>query len=219
MAPSTPYWRQVTRAFHERAAEYDQWFEGTLLFPIELAALEDLPPLPAPKLEVGVGPGRFARALGVSLGVDAARAPLELARRRGISPAQALGEALPFRSGALGTIFLLFTLCFIEEPRILLRESARVLRREGRLVIGTIPAAGAWGRMLQAKQRQGHPFYRHARLLDPPVLVDWLAEAGFSLLESRSTLFQPPEGLERLEAPRKGIHPEAGFVVLLAGRR
>ncbi len=60
------FWRQAARVFDERAAEYDAWFEGSLLFAIEREALQELAtPLLGPKLEIGVGPGRFAEALGV----------------------------------------------------------------------------------------------------------------------------------------------------------
>ena len=54
--------------FDDLALEYDAWFdkEGSLIFFIEVQAfMELLPILPKPWLEVGVGSGRFARALGI----------------------------------------------------------------------------------------------------------------------------------------------------------
>ncbi|HSR36532.1 MAG TPA: hypothetical protein VLL73_05055, partial [Desulfurivibrionaceae bacterium] len=57
----TDGWRQRAAVFDERAAEYDQWFEGSQLFAIELGALSSLAtPFAQPRLEIGVGPGRFA---------------------------------------------------------------------------------------------------------------------------------------------------------------
>ena len=53
--------------FDELAAEYDAWFEeeGKVIFATEVQALQEvLPSLPEPWLEVGVGSGRFAQALG-----------------------------------------------------------------------------------------------------------------------------------------------------------
>ena len=56
------FWHQAAQVFDERAEEYDAWFEGSLLFAIERAALKELTtPLASPKLEVGVGPGRLLR--------------------------------------------------------------------------------------------------------------------------------------------------------------
>ena len=55
------------------ALDYDGWFEdeGKLLFAIEAEAFRRvLPSLPKPWLEVGVGSGRFAQALGIENGID-----------------------------------------------------------------------------------------------------------------------------------------------------
>jgi SAM-dependent methyltransferase len=212
-----PFWRQAAEVFDHRAAEYDQWFEESLLFEIELAALRELAlPLPPPRCEIGVGPGRFATSLGATIGMDAALAPLTFAKNRGIAPVQAIGEALPVRTGALGTIFLLFTLCFIEEPPRLSRECARALKPGGLLIVGSIPASGAWGQLLRTKQEQGHPFYRHARFYEPTTIGDWLRAAGLTVVTGRSTLFQLPEKLREKEPSRPGLDPQAGFVVLAA---
>ena len=94
-----PFWRKASQVFHDRAAQYDQWFEDSnLLFRIELDALQQLrSPLGVPSLELGVGPGRFAESLGVDMGIDPAFAPLIKAARRGIVPCQAVGEHLHSR--------------------------------------------------------------------------------------------------------------------------
>jgi len=54
--------------FDSLASAYDAWFdgEGKLIFAIEVKAFQEiLPLLPKPWLEVGVGSGRFAQALGI----------------------------------------------------------------------------------------------------------------------------------------------------------
>lgn len=50
-----------------------------------------------PSLEIGVGTGRFAEALGIEYGVDVSGRVLELAKRRGITVVEGSGENLPFR--------------------------------------------------------------------------------------------------------------------------
>jgi len=213
-------WRETARTFHDRAQEYDRWFADSLLFDIELAALRAITTeLPRPRLEIGVGPGRFAVALGVDCGIDPAAAPLQLAGSRGIPGIKAIGEHLPLRPAAMGTIFLLFTFCFLADPAVVLRECSRVLKPGGRLVLGIIPQGSAWGMRLGKQGRAGHPYYRHARFRTIAETAALLAAHGFILLESWSTLFQEPERLVNLERPQTGTDEQAGFCVLVASRQ
>lgn len=210
--------RQAAQVFDERAEEYDAWFEGSLLFAIERAALQELvTPLLSPKLEVGVGPGRFAEGLGVEFGIDPALAPLAFAKKRGVLVSQAVGEALPYAEESLRTVLLLFTFCFLADPCPVLRECRRVLKPGGHLVLGLIVADSPWGRMLQQKKQEGHPFYQHATVYDPSEAEGCLAECGFVVEERRSSLIQSPDALREMEHSRPGLVSQAGFAVLVAG--
>lgn len=212
-------WRRAAAVFHERAAEYDSWYEESLLFAIELTALRELETsFSGPGVEIGVGPGRFAGALGVDFGIDPAFAPLVLARKRGIPVLQAVGEDLPLAAGSLGSCYLLFTFCFLADPARVVAECRRVLRPGGHLVVGMIPAGGPWGKMLAGKARDGHPFYRHARFLPAGRVASLLGQAGLTLVETRSSLFQEPDRAKVLEHSRPGMAEEAGFCLLVAER-
>ncbi|WP_456387107.1 class I SAM-dependent methyltransferase [Desulfolithobacter sp.] len=203
--------------FHERAREYDSWFENSLLFDIELTALRRaLNGCHAPRLEIGCGPGRFARALGVQFGIDPAEAALQLASRRGILTAAGIGEQLPIRSGSMATVLVLFTLCFVEDRDQVLRECRRVLRPDGRLVLGIIPAGSPWGTFLADKGARDHPYYRYARFLELDEVDILLRKTGFIPAETISTLFQSPQNLEALENPRSGADRRAGFCAITA---
>ncbi len=219
MSGKTPFWRRASQVFDERADEYDGWFTESLLFAIELAALREIEtPLAGPKLEIGVGPGRFARELGIGFGLDPARAPLALAQRRGVRACQGLGEDLPFADQRLGALFLLFTLCFLENPRRVFAECRRVLRPGGHLVVGMIVAQSPWGALLARKKAAGHPFYRHAVFREPEAVEGWLGEVGLRVVERRASLRQPPDALREVEASRAGECGNAGFAVLVAVR-
>jgi SAM-dependent methyltransferase len=212
-----PNWRQSSQVFDRKAAEYDSWFEESLLFDIELAALKEVKtPLLGPKLEIGVGPGRFAKETDVAFGVDPAINPLYLSQKRGIEVIQATGEDLPMGSSCMGTVYLLFALCFLSDPLQVIKESSRVLRGGGHLVLGVIPSLGSWGQSLEEKKKDGHPFYEYARFYDMIVIESWLKKAGFQLVETRSSLFQSPDSLKEFEHSRSGASPDAGFWVLVA---
>jgi SAM-dependent methyltransferase len=213
------FWRQAAGVFEERAAEYDAWFENSLLFAIERAALQELvTPLLDPKLEIGVGPGRFAEALGVEFGIDPALAPLAFAGKRGVRVSRAVGEALPFAGQSMQTVLLLFTFCFLADPCPVLRECRRVLKPGGHLVLGLIVADSPWGRMLRQKKEDGHPFYRQARFYAPSEVEQCLAGCGFVVAERRSSLIQPPEALREMEHSQAGLVSQAGFAILVAGQ-
>jgi len=212
------FWRQAAQVFDERAAEYDAWFENSLLFAIERAALQELAtPLLGPKLEIGVGPGRFAEALGVEFGIDPALSPLDFAKKRGVHVSQAVGEALPYAGQSMQTVLLLFTFCFLVDPRPVLLECRRVLKPGGHLVLGLIVADSPWGRMLQQKKEAGHPFYQQARFYGSSEVEQCLVGCGFIVEEIRSSLIQPPEALREMERSQAGLVSQAGFVILVAG--
>ena len=172
-----------------------------------------------PWLEVGVGSGRFAAALGVEVGVDPAAAPLRLAKARGIQVIQASGEDLPLAAGSFGAVVLVVTLCFTATPAQLLSEAKRVLRNGGALVIGAVPLDSAWGRWYEAKGRSGNPFYSHAHFLTCAEHLELLDQAGFELTAARSTLMQSPSELPEPEVPMEGVVPGAGFLCLQARPR
>jgi len=218
--PSPKKWQKTARVYQERADEYDSWYDDSLLFATELAALQQVAPeLPEPKIEIGAGPGRFAEQLGIRIGIDPAPAALQHGQKRGLMGIAGIGEQLPIRSQSVGTIFLLFTLCFLEDPSRVFKECRRVLKKNGCVVIGLVPAHSPWGRRLETKKQQGNPYYRYASFQTIVSTLALLAAADFFLLDSYSTLLQPPGGTINLEAPQPGINEQAGFCVLLADKR
>ena len=202
--------------FEELADRYDAWYDtahGRLLFALELACLRPLvAPGPGPRLEVGVGSGRFAAALGLEVGLDPAAAPLRLAAGRAVAAVQGAGERLPFGDRTFGAVVLVVTLCFADNPVALLGEARRVLVPSGRLVVGVVPLDSAWGRRYEAQGRAGHPFYRGARFLTLAEHRRMLIGAGFTITGAYSTLTQAPSDEPIREQAREGAVPGAGFV-------
>lgn len=219
--------RSVRQLFEEQAGRYDRWYEmpaGRILFEAELEALRAISAgLPGPRLEIGVGTGRFADPLGVDVGVDLAYGVLSLyrLRRRGAGAAagavhllQADGARLPFTPATIGTAFLIVSLCFAADPLRLVEEAARVVRPGGAVVAALIDRESAWGRWYLEKKAAGHLFYRHARFFSAAEVQHWLEASGLRVTRFASTLLQPPGDDPRPEAPVEGLVPGAGFVCL-----
>ncbi|HTW92364.1 MAG TPA: methyltransferase domain-containing protein [bacterium] len=208
--------------FETLAAGYDAWYDGKgrLAFEIELAALRPLmADLPRPWLEVGVGTGRFAQALGIPFGIDPSPALLALARQRGIEVLYGEGEELVFRAASFGTVFLLTTWEFLSDPLRVLRQCRRVLRPEGRLVNAYLDRDGKWGSSYLERGRQGHPLFSHAHFDRYEDVARLTEQAGFEILNTVSTLFRGPGETLAMEETRPGFVRGASFVVVVASPR
>ena len=212
-----------TFLFDEQAARYDRWFKrapGRLQFAGEVAALRMvLKDTPRPWLEVGVGTGQFAGMLDVDVGVDPSRAMLHLAHRRGVAAAQGIGESLPVRSGSLGCVLLITTLCFVSDQPALLREARRALRREGVLVVADIPRTSSWGSHYQRQRSEGHPLYKHMELRSLTELEDLLLAEGFEVTDRACSVTQPPGKVRLPEQAWWGNSTRASFVAVRARPR
>ncbi len=100
----------------------------------------------APMLDLGCGHGRFSLAIfgadrPITAGCDLLHSQLVIARESGAYQNVILadGHRLPHRSGTFASILSNSVLEHIPDPSPVLREFARVLRADGRLVI-TVPS-------------------------------------------------------------------------------
>ena len=210
---------ELNSPFNTLASEYDAWFEqeGKLVFDIEVKAFQQvLPLLPKPWLEVGVGSGRFAQALGIETGIDPSARLLEIAKKRGITGHLARGEELSFETRTFGTVFLIVTLCFVDSPLDVLRESHRILEKEGKVVLGLVLKDSPWGKYYLAKKKEGHRFYQHATFYSYREVSELLKRPGFVIEKVISTLFQRPGAVTEMEPPLQEFHPDAGFTIVMA---
>lgn len=102
-------------------------------------------------LDIGCGDGLLAAELAASgarvVGVDPDPAVLRAARERADTAQHRIGflsgriEALPFDAARFDLVTAVTVLCFVRDEAAAWRETARVLRPGGRLVIGEL---GRW---------------------------------------------------------------------------
>jgi len=208
--------------FDDLAPEYDAWFDkdGSLIFLTEVQAFKSLlPSLPRPWLEIGVGSGRFAQALGIETGIDPSIRLVEMARRRGITAFLGGGEKSLFDEESFGTVFLIVTLCFLESPLEVLREANRILVPGGKILLGLVLKESPWGRFYREKKAQGHRFYKFATFYSHEEALEMLEQTGFAEEKVVSMLFQKPGRVRRVERPKEGYFPDAGFTIIVAGKQ
>jgi SAM-dependent methyltransferase len=210
----------VFDAFAER---YDKWYDkpfGKSAFNLERAAIEKIcKGFNEPSLEIGVGTGRFAVALDTKYGIDKSARVLNFAKKRGIEVVRGTGENLPFRSEIFGTVFILVTLCFVDNPLRVLEEASKVLKSDGSIILGLILKETPWASFYIKKGEAGNVFYGIAKFFSFKELKAMVKKAGLKIMETSSTIFQAPtENPLRFEPPRKGYYEEAGFVVVKLGK-
>jgi ubiquinone/menaquinone biosynthesis C-methylase UbiE len=215
---------RVMQVFDNFVERYDAWFDspfGKSAFEIERACIASLcRNLKGPSLEIGVGTGRFAEALGIEYGVDISVRALEYAKRRGIIVVRASGEELPFPDESFSSIFIIVTLCFVENPEKVLSEASRVLSKDGRIILGLILRESPWAQFYMKKGEEGNVFYRNAKFYSFNELEDMLMRNGLTIVNVCSTIFQKPtEEPLHFEPPRRGYYREAGFIAVEAGRK
>lgn len=201
--------------FEQLTDRYEAWFPAhTHAYLSELAALAELIGRPRRPIEVGIGTGRFAEPLGITLGLEPARAAGARAQARGLQVIRGVGEALPLADGAVDLVLVVTTICFFEDERAAVAEIGRVLEPGGRLVLGFVDRATPLGQAYLEKQGT-NPFYRPARFFSTDEVLDLLAGEGFQVRATRQTLFGDPTALSAPSPVRDG-HGEGGFVALEA---
>ena len=201
--------------FEKSAQEYDDWFDRNKpVYQSELLAIKAFLPRAGRGLEIGVGTGRFAAPLGMEVGVEPARAMAKIAGNRGIKVCQAYAEELPFGKELFDFVLMVTVLCFFQDPLRVLTEARRVLKPQGRLIIGMIDPDTPLGRSYE-KKKAGNKFYRQARFYPVKLILEWLLKLGFGNIATGQTIFQELPSITALE-PLREKHGEGGFVVIAA---
>lgn len=201
-----------TTTFDEQASEYDAWFEkNNRLYQAELEALETFIPATGQGVEIGVGTGRFAAPLGISVGVEPSLEMAELARQQGINVLEGVAEALPLADNSFDFAVMVTVVCFLDDVAKAFKEAWRILKPSGTLVVGFIDRESELGRIYDQKKGQSR-FYRDATFYSASEVETLLTKADFSGFSYRQTMM--PGETSNLSVSEG--HGNGGFVVIKA---
>jgi len=199
--------------FERYYKKYDSWYDkNKFAYLSELTAIRKVCPKKGKGLEIGVGTGRFAAALGIKYGIDPSSKMLEIAKKRGIKTSPGKGEKLPYRNKAFDYAALIITLCFVENPKRVLRESRRVLKNSGRIIICIVDKNSFLGEFYKKKKSV---FYKKAHFFNVAEVTDLLKTAGFNSINYYQAIFKLPDKIKAVEKPKKGFG-KGGFIVISA---
>lgn len=203
--------KSTGNTFDRKYKKYDVWYErNNFAYVSEIDAIKKVLPKKGRGLEIGVGTGRFATALGISAGIDPSYHMVRLARNRGVNVCLAFGEAIPFLRETFDYAVVIISLCFVKNKKMVLQEAARVLKKGGKIIIGIVDKESFLGKYYRHKKSV---FYKIAKFLSVVEVVDILKKTGFSSFSIYQTLFTLPERMTAAQKPKKGFG-KGGFVVL-----
>jgi SAM-dependent methyltransferase len=201
--------------FDRFAREYDQWFvENSFAYLSEVEAIRRFIPDAGLGVEIGAGSGRFSIPFGIKIGIEPSERMARLAQSKGLFIIRALAEELPFAEDTIDYVLMVTVICFLTDLPMAMKEIRRVLKPEGRLIIGFIDRESHLGKKYELK-KDSNRFYKEATFYSASQVMDVLTTAGFSDFQIGQTLFTEPKDMVRCDPVREG-HGEGGFVALLA---
>jgi len=179
-----------TNPFDDKTTEYEEWFDNNpWVYRAELQAVKSLLPPEGCGIEIGVGTGRFASRLGITIGVEPSNRMRTIARNRGVQVLAGVAENLPIINGAFDYVLLVTTICFLNDPYQSFQEIHRILKANGSLIVAFVDRTSSLGQLYESKKGNS-VFYRDARFYSTADVMELMELAGFSNFTSRQTLFQ-----------------------------
>ena len=205
-----------TEPFERHPQEYDEWFDKhPFVFQSEVEALrEKLPEGDLHGIEIGLGTGRFAVALGLKEGVEPVFSMRRIAHRRGIETMDAVAEKLPYKDLHFDFVVMASSVSYFYNMHVAFREASRVVKHGGCIIIGFIEKESIIGKYYEDR-RQTNDFYKEATFYSIPKIIAELKNVGFIHLEFSQTLFHNINDITEFE-PAKPGYGDGSYVVIKA---
>ena len=206
-----------TLPFDEHVTEYDKWYEKyPFVFQSEVEAIRSL--LPVGKdlkgIEVALGTGRFAKALGIHEGIEPSANMRALAIKRGIDVMPGVAEFPPYKDNSYDFVLMVFCISYFEKLSTAFSEAARVLKDGGALIVGFIDKDSPIGKLYE-QSKPTSIFYKEATFYRTKRIIAELKKINFKDLQFSQTLFHLLDDIREFEPPRPG-YGEGSFVVIRA---
>jgi ubiquinone/menaquinone biosynthesis C-methylase UbiE len=193
-------------AFATIAPTYEAWFDsplGAFVDRHEQEALARILPEGEAHaiLEIGAGTGHITRWLtryahqvtavepSSAMRAEGQRRLADLISQGIIHWDDATAEKLPCPDNQFDSAVLFTTLEFVEQPATALQETRRVVRPEGWIVVGMLPALSAWAALYRHKADRGKLPWTAARFYTREDLEQWM---GFPAEQSETAVYLAP---------------------------
>jgi len=169
--------------------DYDAWFDKHAdMYQAELAAIKAVLPHSKHAIEIGVGTGKFAKPLGIKLGVEPSEKMAEKAKLNGITVIKAFSENLPFHDSTFDVVLMVTTICFVNDPQKTIQEAYRILNPQGCCIIAIVDKNSPIGKQY-LKNKHKSNFYQVATFYTTEEIVQYMKISGFSNFRFKQTIF------------------------------
>lgn len=206
--------------FDDHVDKYEEWFDRyPFVFQSEIEAIREMLPVgeKLSGIEIGLGTGRYSKALKIKEGIEPSKNMRLLAIERGIETMDAKAESLPYGDLRFDFVLMVFCLAYLKNPVTAFTEAFRVLKNDGVLVVGFIDKDGAIGKSYEANKANS-TFYKHATFYTVDSVVNKLTSAGFRYFKFCQTLFGELDSIQSFQPAQEG-YGEGSFVVIKAMKK
>ena len=178
-----------SKLFDKNRHYYDEWFDKhPQIYHTELEAIQRILPPFKKGLEIGVGTGRFAKPLGIEVGVEPSEAMAQIAKSRGIQVVPGVAKKLPFADESFDLVLMVTTICFVDDADRALQEIHRILTPKGDLILAFVDKESDLGRFYLANRDKSR-FYKEATFYSKKEIFKLLKKHGFILEACNESLF------------------------------
>jgi ubiquinone/menaquinone biosynthesis C-methylase UbiE len=196
------------RTFDDAADFYDSWYESKMgafadQVQTQLAFSLFKPEKCMHVLDVGCGTGNFSIKLakmGLQVtGIDVSNNMLKIAKNKAKVEGVKIDffnmdvHNMKFEDNSFDGVFSMAVFEFIHEPESALKEMFRVVKKSGRVLIGTINKDSKWGELYLGKEHKENSVFKYASLKTMEGLIKLYPEKPEA---TGQCLFIPPEAPE-----------------------
>lgn len=207
-----------TTPFDHYSDEYDHWFVVNKdVFQSELKAVKKMMPGSGKGVEIGVGSGIFAEPLGIREGVEPSRVMREKAKKKNINALDGVAENLPYPDKSFDFALMITTICFVDDIVRSFHEAYRILKNNGRLIIGFVDKNSPIGKVYQ-ENKEDSIFYKDALFFGTRELYKLLNKTGFEIEDTCQTVFGNLEEIDQVQETLSG-YGKGSFVVIKARKK
>ncbi len=205
-------------AFQQYSDEYDNWFTiNHFAFLSELEAVKMLLPVTGRVIEIGIGSGIFAKALGIKEGIEPSAAMRHRAQKKGLKVLEAVAEKLPYGDESVDAAVMITTVCFVDDVYKSFAEAYRILKNGGCIIVGFVDEDSPLGREY-LKYKDQSKFYKEATFFGTQELTNILQQTGFTIEKIVQTVFGTLKDIHEVQPVVEG-YGNGSFVVIKGGKK